>query len=75
MGIANSGKPSNDYSASANNPASSCKKIRDKTKQKRSGYYWVKRKCMPYAYRVYCDYDNYNPNFYLYFGNYADKKT
>ena len=30
---------------------------------------------MPDAYRVYCDYDNFNPNFYLYFGNYADKKV
>ncbi len=28
---------------------------------------------MPNAYRVYCDFDNYNPNFYLYHGNDKNK--
>jgi len=30
---------------------------------------------MPDPYRVYCDFDNFNPNFYLYYGNYKDKKA
>ncbi len=29
---------------------------------------------MPQAYRVYCDFDNYDSNFYLYFGNFKNKK-
>ena len=42
---------------------------------KRNGFYWVKTKCMPEAARVYCDFDNNLPNFYLYKGFPKEKKS
>lgn len=72
-----SGDSSDDkpgYSSSPKNPASNCESIRQHEPLKRNGYYWVKMPCMPEPARVYCDFDNNYPNFYLYKGYPYEKK-
>ena len=56
------------YGNSPKKPAVSCFKIREKQPLKKNGYFWVKMPCMPESARVYCDFEDNFPNFYLYKG-------
>jgi hypothetical protein len=61
------------YAATPKNAASGCALIRKRFPFKKNGYYWIKAKCMPEPLRVYCDFTDYNPNFYVLIGFHANK--
>jgi hypothetical protein len=61
------------FAASPDTHATDCHKIKEYADYKRNGFYWVKTKCMPKPERVYCDFKDNFPNFYVYKGWHADK--
>ena len=54
--------------SSIDHPAKSCAYIREKMSYKSNGFFWIKTLCMNKPMRVFCDFDNFNNNFYVYIG-------
>jgi len=50
-------EPLSCYGCGVNNPARACYKIKNLSKDKKSGYYWVHPPCSPKPMRVYCDFE------------------